>query len=64
MVKDKSTLTHEVVKEQYEELLTSGLPFLQIFPEMIQESNVAEKLTLPSASIFRFDTLPITLLKW
>ena len=42
MVKDKSTLTNEVVKKQYEELISSGLPFLQIFPEMIQESNVAE----------------------
>ena len=42
MVKDKSTLTNEVVKEQYEEMISCGLPFLQIFPEMIQESNVAE----------------------
>ena len=42
MVKDKSTLTNEVVKEQYEEMIYRGLPFLQIFPEMIQESNVAE----------------------
>ena len=37
MVKDKSTLTNEVVKKQYEELTTTGLPFLQIFPEMVQE---------------------------
>ena len=42
MVKEKSTLTNEVVKEQYEEMISRGLPFLQIFPEMIQESNVAE----------------------
>ena len=42
MVEDKSTLTNEVVKEQYEEMISRGLPFLQIFPEMIQESNVAE----------------------
>jgi len=42
MIKDKSTVTNKVVKEQYEELMTCGLPFLQIFPEMIQESNVAE----------------------
>ena len=42
MVKDKSTLANEVVKEQYEEMISRGLPFLQIFPEMIQESNVAE----------------------
>lgn len=42
MVKSKSKSTSEVVKEQYEKLMTSGLPFLQIFPEMIQEENVAE----------------------
>ena len=42
MVKDESTLTNEIVKKQYEELMTNGLPFLKIFPEMIQESNVAE----------------------
>ena len=40
MVKDKSTLTSEVVKEQYEEMVSRGLPFLQIFPEMIQESKL------------------------
>ena len=42
MVKNESKLTNEVVKEQYEDLMTTGLPFLQIFPEMIQESSVAE----------------------
>lgn len=40
--KDSSSLTNEIVKEQYEALMRSGLPFLQIFPEMIQETNVAE----------------------
>jgi hypothetical protein len=46
--KDNSSLTNEivktneVVKRQYETLMHSGLPFLQIFPEMIQEPNVAE----------------------
>ena len=42
MVKNESKLTNEVVKEQYEELMTTGLPFLQIFPEMIQEADIAE----------------------
>jgi hypothetical protein len=42
MVKNESKLTNEVVKDQYEELMTTRLPFLQIFPEMIQESRVAE----------------------
>ena len=40
--KDSSSLTNEIVKKQYETLMRSGLPFLQIFPEMIQEPNVAE----------------------
>jgi|TARA_B110000259_G_C13673474_1_gene265291 hypothetical protein len=40
--KDDSSLTNEVVKRQYETLMNSGMPFLQIFPEMIQEPNVAE----------------------
>lgn len=40
--KDNSSLTNEIVKRQYETLMHSGLPFLQIFPEMIQEPNVAE----------------------
>lgn len=33
---------NEIVKRQYETLMEEGLPFLQIFPEMIQESTVAE----------------------
>ena len=33
---------NEVVKRQYETLMEEGLPFLQIFPKMIQELTVAE----------------------
>ena len=33
---------NEVVKRQYETLMENGMPFLQIFPEMIQELTVAE----------------------
>ena len=40
--KDNLSLTNEVVKRQYETLMKNGMPFLQIFPEMIQESTVAE----------------------
>lgn len=40
--KDDFSLTNEVVKRQYEALMKNGMPFLQIFPEMIQEPNVAE----------------------
>jgi len=42
MVANKSSLAKQVVTEQYEELMQNGLPFLQIFPEMIQEANIAE----------------------
>ena len=40
--KDHLLLTNEVVKRQYETLMENGMPFLQIFPEMIQELTVAE----------------------
>mgnify|MGYP006879040956 CR=1 FL=1 len=33
---------NEVVKRQYETLMENGMPFLQIFPEMVQELTVAE----------------------
>ena len=33
---------NEIVKRQYETLMENGMPFLQIFPEMIQELTVAE----------------------
>lgn len=35
---------NEIVKKQYETLMENGMPFLQIFPEMIQELTVAETL--------------------
>jgi len=38
-MEDELTLTNEIVKKQYEELMTNGLPFLQIFPEMIQDNS-------------------------
>tara|TARA_B110000046_G_scaffold62583_1_gene70120 strand:- start:2523 stop:3350 length:828 start_codon:yes stop_codon:yes gene_type:complete len=44
--KDHLSLTNEeitkLVKRQYETLMENGMPFLQIFPEMIQELTVAE----------------------
>jgi hypothetical protein len=42
MVKNKSGSTGEIVKVQYEELMETGLPFLQIFPEMVQEMDIAQ----------------------
>lgn len=37
MATNELSLAKQVVKEQYEELMHNGLPFIQIFPEMIQE---------------------------
>jgi len=31
MIKNKPTVTNEVVKEQYEELMTSRLPFFKFY---------------------------------
>ena len=44
---NKFPLAKQVVKEQYEELMNDGLPFLQIFPEMIQEADIAETFKHP-----------------
>ena len=37
---NKFPLAKQVVKEQYKELMNDGVPFLQIFPEMIQEEEI------------------------
>ena len=42
MTTNEFPLAKQVVKEQYKELMHNGLPFLQIFPEMIQEADIAE----------------------
>jgi len=42
MPPNEFALAKQVVKEQYKELMHKGLPFLQIFPEMIQEADIAE----------------------
>ena len=34
------SLAKQVVKEQYKELMNDSVPFLQIFPEMIQEAEI------------------------
>ena len=46
--KDDFLITNEVVKRQYEALMENGMPFLQVFPEMIQELNVAETFKNPA----------------
>jgi hypothetical protein len=35
-------LTDEIVTTTYEEVIRNGLPFLQIFPQMFQDANIAE----------------------
>jgi hypothetical protein len=37
---------NEIVKRQYETLMENGMPFLQIFPEMIQEFELCVKVHL------------------
>ena len=37
-----SKLTDEIVTTTYEEIVRNGLPFLQIFPQMFQDANIAE----------------------
>jgi hypothetical protein len=37
-----SKLTDKIVTTTYEEIIHNGLPFLQIFPQMFQEANIAE----------------------
>ena len=42
MMEHYSKLTDEIVTTTYEELIHDGLPFLQIFPQMFQDANIAE----------------------
>jgi len=42
MINEYSELTTEIVKLSYEEVMRKGIPFLQIFPQMFQENNIAE----------------------
>jgi hypothetical protein len=46
MIKNDSYLTNEIVKEKYEEIMNTGLPFLQIFPQLFQERNLAKTFKL------------------
>jgi len=46
LVKDATKFTDEIVKQNYEEIMQNGLPFLQIFPQMFQENNIAETFKL------------------
>ena len=42
MINEPSELTTEIVKLSYEEVIRKGITFLQVFPQMFQESNIAE----------------------
>ena len=46
MAKDYSKLTDEIVVGNYKEIIQNGLPFLQIFPQMFQDENIAETFKL------------------
>ena len=46
MAKDYSKLTDEIVAGNYKEIIQNGLPFLQIFPQMFQDENIAETFKL------------------
>ena len=49
-MEDYSKLTDEIVTTTYEELIHNGLPFLQIFPQMFQEANIAETFKIKKKS--------------
>ena len=42
MAKDYSKLTDEIVTENQKEIIKNRLPFLQIFPQMFQDGDIAE----------------------
>lgn len=46
MVKKPTKFTDEIVKQNYEEIMQNGLPFLQVFPQIFQENNIAETFKL------------------
>ena len=46
MINEYSELTTEIVKLSYEEVMRKGIPFLQIFPQMFQDENIAETFKL------------------
>mgnify|MGYP001236078176 CR=1 FL=1 len=46
MVKKPTKFTDEIVKQNYEEIMQNGLPFLQVSPQIFQENNIAETFKL------------------
>ena len=41
-----SELTDKIVTENYKRIVKEGLPFLQIFPQMFHDENIAETFNL------------------
>lgn len=63
MMKDPSKLTYEIVKLSYEEIIRKGIPFLQVFPQMFQESNISSTITIsiqPMMSMLYFLSMIMT----
>lgn len=50
MIENSSKLIDETVKTNYEEIIKNGLPFLQVFPQMLQENNIAETVKIKKPS--------------
>ena len=46
MIKDYFKFTGEIVTATYEKLINNGLPFLQIFQQIFQDTNIAKTYTL------------------
>ena len=44
-----SQLTDKIVTENYKKIVKDGLPFLQIFPQMFHDENIAETFKLKSS---------------
>ena len=42
MIENPPKLTDKVVKTNYEQIIINVLPFLQVLPQMFQETNIAE----------------------
>jgi hypothetical protein len=62
-MKDPSKLTYEIVKLSYEEIIRKGIPFLQVFPQMFQESNISSTITIsiqPMMSMLYFLSMIMT----
>ena len=52
MIENPPKLTDEVVKTNYEQIIINVLPFLQVLPQMFQETNIAETFKIKKSHRF------------